>query len=322
MIANDAIGNFVMATPLLQMLRQERNPSVLHAFVGTRTRELQQGSKLADQFFEMHGSDPEAFLQMVSQVRGQYDLVINCESTGMSKAAAWILAENGFVAGPCLGDGGRGDLAFSPDERGRLWADPNWIANDIVLRYPFLHSPFISELFARLCYLEGPLAPYSIPKEDVTVDVPQILISAAASLPEKLWPVDRWIEVTNRISREGYSIGLIGAKPSDQQKFWKGGMDEEKLLEMGRIQDLRGHYTMPQVVGALAKAKCVLTIDNGILHMAVAAGTPTVGLYRFGIHRLWAPPYEQLTVVTPGEGNPVSVISVERVIEAVQRALS
>lgn len=320
-IANDAIGNFVMATPLLQMLRDELKPSELHLYCGTRASEFYPDSKLADEFINLHGANPDAWIAMMQQRRGHYDLVVNCEASGLSKTTAWILGEEGCIAGPSLGDGGRGELDYQNDDRGRLWSDPNWISNDIVLRYPFLKSPFISEIFARLCYLKGELAPYQVPKVDVDKDVPDIVISGAASIPEKLWPVDRWIEVTHRLGRSGHSIGLVGAKPSDQAKYWKGGLDEEKLLEFGLIADLRGHYSLPEVVGVLAKAKVVLTIDNGILHLAVAAGTPTVGLYRFGIHRLWAPPFDQLTVITPGEGNPVSVISVERVVDAVEKAL-
>ncbi len=65
----------------------------------------------------------------------------------------------------------------------------------------------------------------------------------------------------------------------------------------------------------------MLTIDNGILHLAVASGTPTVGLFRHGIHRLWAPPSPSLTVLTPGEGQNVAGIAVQTVQEALERAL-
>ena len=53
---------------------------------------------------------------------------------------------------------------------------------------------------------------------------------------------------------------------------------------------MRGRITLPQVAGAIAKAKAVVSLDNGILHLACSTATPTVGLYRNGIHRLWAPP--------------------------------
>ena len=83
-------------------------------------------------------------------------------------------------------------------------------------------------------------------------------------------------------------------------------------------EDMRGVLTLPQVAGALANAKSVVSLDNGILHLACSTETPTVGLYRNGIHRLWAPPSPSLKVIEPGEGATVDSISLKAVIEAVQ----
>jgi len=320
-IANDAIGNWVMGTPLLQMLRLERKPSELHMFCGTRTSELQKASDLADEFVNLHGLDPRAFLELMAERRGQYDLVVNVESTGLSKTAAWILGENGAVAGPCLGRAGRGDLGFQTDDRGRLWQDKGWVAGDLSIRYPFLRSGFISEIFARLCYLESALPLYAVPIAPVDEEIPDVLISASASLEEKLWPVESWIETTNELSKKGLRGERLGAKPSDQAPSLFGAKEEQALLDQGTVEDLRGRFSLPGVVGALSKANLVLTLDNGILHLAVAAGAQTVGIYRHGIHRLWAPPYANLTVITPGDGNPVRSISAERIMEAIDRIL-
>lgn len=321
-IANDAIGNWVMATPLLQLLRQELQPGSIHMYCGTRTSELQRSSNLAEEFVELHGSGPSEFLDLMGVRRGEYDLVVNLESTGLSKVAAWVLGVSGAVAGPALGIEGRGDFPFQNDERGRLWQDPMWTANDLSIRYPFISTGFISEIFARLCYLQGKLPLYEIPTAQIDEAIPDILISASASLSEKLWPLSCWASVVSTLQAKGASVGLVGARPSEQQRYWIGATDEQRLIDECGVVDLRGRFTLPQVVGALSKAKCVLTIDNGILHLAVAARVPTVGIYRHGIHRLWAPPYENLTVLTPGESNPVSVIPSNRVIEAVERSMS
>jgi ADP-heptose:LPS heptosyltransferase len=202
-------------------------------------------------------------------------------------------------------------LPFQEDERGRLWQDKEWISPDLVTRFPFLDSGFIGELFCRLAYLEGAIPSYSVTKEEPTIRTPDILIATAASLPEKLWPVQKWLDLILALPSKP---GLIGAKPSQQKEFWQGGSGEEELVAAGLVHDLRGQLTLPQVVGALARAKQIITLDNGILHLGVSTGTPVVGLYRHGIHRLWAPPYKNLTVVTPGEGKPVSDITPEQVL--------
>lgn len=313
-LANDAIGNFVVATPLLQMLRAKWPEATIDFYGGTRTLELQEASDLFDWHYPMHGSDPATMLAVALERRGAgYDLVINNESSPLAKTVSGTLpGEAGFIVGPSIGAGGRGELPYQDDERGWLAADREWIAEDLTGKYPFLASGFIGEIFCRLAYLDGPIPGYRIPTAAPGRTVPEVLIAMAASLPEKLWPVEKWAETCRILARQGKSIGLIGAKPAGA--LWKGVSDEDLLVEKGHVVDLRGAFTLPQVAGALAAADRVLTLDNGILHMAAAAGARTVGLFRRGIHRLWAPPSGSLTVLLPDEGQPVATIQVAEVI--------
>ena len=318
-IANDALGNFVVVTPLLTALRSRHDPVCLDFYGGIRTQELQDASPLIDYSYPLHNSEPQA-AEVAAATRlslGEYDLVVNVESGDQAKSFAGRLAEEDcFVVGPCRGQDG--DLPFADDAVGRLATDPFWTAADLTTRYPMLETGFIGEIFCRLAYLKGTIPPYDVPLADPGRPIPDVLIATAASLPDKLWPAEKWIDVLELLNHSGVSAGLLGAKPENQRRFWKGDDAEETILESGFVQDLRGEFTLPQVVGALARAKRVLTIDNGILHLAVAARTPVVGLFRFGIHRLWAPPFPNLTVLTPDEGRPVSSIDVGTVWEAIR----
>lgn len=323
-VANDALGNYVVSTPLLSLLRKSLRPSTLHYYSGTRTEELWMKDPNIDWGFALHGSEPHfSVLNAFAETGAEpYDLIVNLESTAWAKCFTAVAASfNTYVCGPCMGGDGRTDLPFEADARGRLWADKEWISASLPLTYPFLHSGFIAEIFCRLAYLEGELPAYEVPREEVEDKIPDVIISTAASLPEKLWPLEKWSELVRRAKAEGLTVGLVGARPSAQSVFWKGSSEEEVLVEKRLVQDFRGAFRLPAVVGALAKAKAVVTIDNGILHLGVAAGTNVVGLYRHGIHRLWAPPYPNLAVLTPGEDREVAEISVEDVWGALKRAL-
>jgi ADP-heptose:LPS heptosyltransferase len=316
-IANDAIGNFVMATPLLQLLRTERAPERLEFFGGTRTRELQDASDLFDESVCLHGANAGDVRALLTR-SGSYDLLINLESTPFSKTMIGMLAgDRAFVAGPCIGPGGRGELPFASDARGDLWRDKAWIAADLTQRYPFLRSGFIAEIFARLSHLSGVLPPYRVPTAPPGRDVPDVLIATAASLPEKLWTAEHWRTVLSALRAKGRSVGLLGAPPAQQAQHWQGASLEDDLVREGLADDLRGAFTLPQVVGALGAAKVVLTIDNGILHLAAATATPTIGLFRHGIHRLWAPPAANVTVLTAGDGRAVTEIDPGTVLDAI-----
>jgi heptosyltransferase III len=312
-IANDAIGNFVVATPLLQMLVPELAPSFLMYFGGTRTAEYEAASDLFDAHFPLHGTDPA---EALAKAPRNFDLIVNVENSTFAKAfAAFLAGPETQLCGPCLGS--RGDIPFPEDPRGDLWRDKEWVAEDLSARYPFLSSGYIAEIYARLAYLEGEVPRYRLPKQPVS-DVPDVLIAASASLPDKLWPYEKWAEILSQIGR---SVGLLGAPPAAQKQYWKGNSLEDDLVAQGLVHDLRGKFTLPQVTGALASAKLVLTLDNGILHVACATSTPVVGLFRYGIHRLWAPPVPNLSVLTPAPDQIVSDIPVETVLEAVRLAL-
>lgn len=316
-VTNDALGNYAVATPLLRLLREQRRPGRLDYYGGHRVQEISALDAFADRSFPLHGTAPGEAVGW-AEGEGPYDLVINIESTAWTKAFSGLLAgEEGWVCGPCIGRGGRAELPFADDARGALWADRRWIAPDLTERYPFLDSGFIGEIFCRLAYLEDPIPPYTLAAAPPNRPVPDVLIAMSASLPEKLWPVERWEELVRRIDRAGWTVGLLGAKPARQKEHWRGGDDEDRIVETGGVEDLRGQFTLPEVVGALADARQVVTLDNGILHFACATTTPITGLFRHGIHRLWAPPNPSLSVVVPPEDGKVADLTVDQVWSAI-----
>lgn len=321
-ISNDAIGNFAAATPLLQMLRAKCPAAHLAYYCGSRASQLLAASDLFDDWFPLHGTHPRAISERIDS-QAPYDLVFNMESTVTSRFATAALAgAEGKVCGPCLDAEGRKDLPFQDDARGDLWRDMAWIAPDLTSRYPFLESGFIGELFCRLAYIEGPVPGYRFPVATPPMPIPDVLIATSASLPEKLWPLEKWVAALTWIRDQGKSVGLIGAPPKDQGRYWQGSDLESGLVAANLVQDLRGKLTLPEVVGALGTARAVLTLDNGILHLAVPGGRPIVGLFREGIHRLWAPPAPQLSIVLPPPGGMVAEIEPEEVIERMRQALA
>lgn len=316
LLANDALGNYVVATPLIAMLKAKFPGAHLTFLSGGRTAEFWRNDPRLDASHLIYGTDLREAAEFV--VRQSFDWVINLETSTWAMAmAALACGEDTFVTGPCLNSDGRSPLPSGDNERGRLLDDREWISEDLTTRYPFLESGFIGEIFCRLAWMEGPICRYHVPSQPVDAStIPDVLIATSASLPEKLWPVEKWEAALDAMRAQGRTVGLLGAKPAAQSKFWRGNETEARLVESGRVQDLRGQFTLPQVVGALAAARYVFTLDNGILHLAAATETPTVGLFRHGIHRLWAPPAPNVTVVTPGEGRMVADIPVAEAVGA------
>jgi len=308
-------------TPLMQMLKAKYPGCTLLYCGGVRTKELADASDLPDERFDLHGAATSDFMQFLRDVQ-PCDLVFNSESHPMPMVTAGLLAgDSGYVCGPCMGAGGRDVLPFANDERGKLWADTKWICPEITQRYPFLETGFIIEIFCRLAYLEGPIPRYRVPSANPGIEVPDVLITTSASYPTKLWTTEKWVEAMTSIKERGYSAGLMGAPP----KFagtWQVGDVDTVLVEKGLVQDLRGKLSLPQVVGAVARCKQLLSIDNGIAHMATSTDTPIVALFRNNIDRLWAPRnVPNLTIIQPPtpDGLPAD-IEVKTVLDALKLA--
>jgi heptosyltransferase-3 len=152
-------------------------------------------------------------------------------------------------------------------------------------------------------------------------EVPDVLIAMSASLPEKLWSSEGWAESLGRLREHGMTVGLLGAKPGPQNRYWKGALDEQEIVDRSLAVDLRGTLKLTEVVGALGRAKVVLTLDNGIMHLAGATQTPVIAMFREGIHRLWTPPSGNIVPIVSEPGRPVSEIHPDKVWRALNSAV-
>jgi hypothetical protein len=307
-ISNDALGNSVVITPLLQMLRAKHPGAELVYFSGTRSAELWRGDESISSGFSFLGAEPRIAVAHVLAMP-TFDWVINVESNDWARMLVPILAgPEGRVTGPCIDAESRGRFPFEWNLRGTLWEDREWISESLPMDYPFLQTGFIGELFCRLAYCDGDVPRYKVHSEDPGRELPDVLIAMSASLPEKLWPVSSWVELLNDLKARGVTVGLLGAKPKSQGQYWKGLSDEDAVVSAGLVADLRGMLTLPQVAGALSRVKAVFTLDNGIMHLASAFDQPVVALFRHGIHRLWTPPYGNVVpLVSTAEGTVADI---------------
>lgn len=321
-IVNDAIGNFAAASPLLQKVRSDWGVSHLLYVGGRRTIEFQDASTLIDESICLFSAPIDEAFRNLAARSGQFDVVVNLEASDAARTAAAVLAgPTGMVCGPCIGPHGRGELAPPAGVTGELLVDRDWTAGDLTDRYPILTTGFIGEIFVRLCGIEGPVPNAVLPRTSFVGPVPDVIFSAAASLTSKLWPASKWIELASGLRADGLSIGIMGAPPSSQSAFYEGGDAEKELIEAGLAEDCRGRWTLPQCVDVLSQAKLAVSIDNGIGHMAAAAGVPAVLLFRDRIFRLWAPPVSTATIVHPMPGQLPSTLSVSDVMQAALRRL-
>jgi heptosyltransferase III len=128
----------------------------------------------------------------------------------------------------------------------------------------------------------------------------------------KNWPVDGWIELTERLNDLFDDFLLVG-----------GEADHElvaKFCARSRVRGLRTllDANLPRVAEALNECRLFVGHDTGVTHLAAAVGTPTVALFGPTDPDVWAPLGDHVRVVRSRD-NLMESIGVTDVVTEVSR---
>lgn len=98
------------------------------------------------------------------------------------------------------------------------------------------------------------------------------------------WPADRWIELIRRFQDRGLRV-LVTGGPEDKTR------SESLVTNVGSplVRSIAGTGNLGSVAAVLRQAKCVVSVNTGIMHLAAAVGAPTVGLNGPTSELRWGP---------------------------------
>jgi heptosyltransferase-3 len=281
------VGNLVVSLPTLEGLRK-RFPGATIGFLGsTVTADLEAALPAIDWRASWDDPHPQAFAALASTIDthtrafGAVDLAINLDGFNpVTQVLASFLAPR-YVAGGALTANRRRSLPWGDQPQQAFLADSDWNSPDFAARYaPLLRSNYIAELFAAIAWVSHDCDPaqISLPSSDPPFAVPDLLIHCTTARAAKIWPFHHWKQVVDACRDLSISVGLIGSPPQQQQLAYHSGSGEEQLLSETHLIDLRGSTTLLQLAGACAKARAVISVDAGPLHIAAAVGTPTLAI--------------------------------------------
>jgi heptosyltransferase-1 len=94
----------------------------------------------------------------------------------------------------------------------------------------------------------------------------------AASAAAKRWPEDRWIALGRRLAERGCACVLPGGTPAEREAAARIAREIPDALAAPAMG-------LTEAAALLARASCVAGVDTGLTHLAVALGTPSVGIY-------------------------------------------
>jgi heptosyltransferase-2 len=123
----------------------------------------------------------------------------------------------------------------------------------------------------------------------------EIALAPGAVGPSKRWPARSYADLGRRLIGEGHRVWIVGG-PSEQALA-----AEIAATAPGEIRDLTGP-DLRNAILALAAADVAVSNDSGLLHVAAALDTPTIGIFGPTSALHWAPLNPLAAVIeTPNE---------------------
>ena len=199
---------------------------------------------------------------------------------------------------------------------------------------------------ARVLKIEDePAAPYIYVSPEVeayAADLtagqgPILAMAPAANWVGKTWPLERFSRVAMRLlGSEGPMKGgrLMVLGGASERKVVRGLKD---CVPRSRFIDLAGQVDLVTAYACLQRARLFVGTDSGTMHLAAAAGAPTLGLFGPSDERRYAPwgpgarvvrgghSFEEIMASDPGGNQAVCHmmdLSVDRVYEAARVLLA
>lgn len=183
---------------------------------------------------------------------------------------------------------------------------------------------------ARLMGLDQPIDPRVWLDERARADAaavigddpaPILAVAPVAAIPSKTWPAPRWAELVERALASprfsGWRVMAVGG-PGDRAAA------APVLAAAGAAGiDAVGRLDILASAAALSRAALFVGNDSGTMHLAAAAGTPTLGLFGATDWRRYGPWGGHAGVVTADPGGrpgPMTDLSVDRALAALLAA--
>ncbi len=102
----------------------------------------------------------------------------------------------------------------------------------------------------------------------------------------KAWPPGHWAKLIAALNRAGFVVGITGSKADAPAA--------EAILQAGaatpdRAFSLCGRMSLPELSGVIERARLIVSVDTGVMHLAAALQAPLVALHGPTKPERWGP---------------------------------
>lgn len=286
--AYHGLGNFIMYTPALKLLRARYPNARIDLQVGNNTgcEEVLEGSGVFDNIYNLpYEAGLSAWARRAREIRAtSYDVTIN-EFHSNSWPLALLLSASRVpyrighitspgwsrefsrysflfnVGVPMLEDEHEVDRYFDLTERLGV---PRKLLSEADPSIHLLHDDeaYAAEFFEKA----------GIEDADVVLGIQP---GTSVNMRWKQWPVERFRNLME---------SLVATRPDVRIVMFGSAHEAHISLDLTRgleknVVVAAGHTTVKQVAAMIARCDALLCNDSGLMHVAVAVGTPVVAIY-------------------------------------------
>ena len=150
---------------------------------------------------------------------------------------------------------------------------------------------------------------------------PVIGLGPTANWAGKVWPAERFVALF---------AALAGTMPGARAAVFGGPGEAERamaapvLAAIPGATDLVGALSLPEAAACLARCRLFVGNDSGLMHLAAAAGAPTLGLFGPTPASEYAPAGRRTAVAQadgPAGRSPMAALSLDAVLAAARALL-
>jgi ADP-heptose:LPS heptosyltransferase len=301
------LGDFLCIVPALRSLRAAL-PDAEIVLVGLPAAKewVNRFSRYLDRLLEFPGYPglPEQHLQLqnipafLAEVQTQrFDLALQMHGSGQITNPLMVLFGAKRNAGFFLPNG------YCPEADSFL---PYSIHESEVRRYlrllNFLKIPTQSEV------LEFPVSAQDRQALRAVIETLQlhldryVCIHPGASVADRRWPIERFVEAADAIAERGYQVVLTGtAEELTLTQAMAKAMQTEPI-------NLAGYTSLGAMAALLKGAQLLVCNDTGVSHLADALQIPSVVIFTNADMARWAPLNRKLHSVIKSRATPADVM--------------
>jgi ADP-heptose:LPS heptosyltransferase len=281
------LGDTVMATPIIEPLRQTFGTDVLIDFAvspGASESILNMDQRIRRVYPIAHRRTPWRIHAMKRALekhsrKAPYDLVINLECGAESDDFVKFVHTLQFHGRPLI------QPRHSPDR--------HCIDTEKSIYAGILGAEAMTAAGPLLQLKPGSKAPSFGFEQDYVVINPGFSgIQRRDYRAHRAWPIEHWLKLI-RLMTQQFKLAIVINGTQEERPFF------DSLLEMPAVHSLFGS-SLPTLLRTLEGARCLISVDTGTMHLATALGLPVIALFGPSNSELTGPysrnsPYRVLT---------------------------